>query len=112
MTRVYSSPDWIMVQTFKSVLDSYGIPCEVQGEYRSSAMGEVPPTECWTELWVLDDRRVEEARTILAHPEHEPLHEQPSTICGRCGERIEVPFDRCWKCGTARPVEADGKEIR
>lgn len=112
MTRVYSSADWMMVQTFKSVLDSYGIPCEVRGEFRSSVMGEVPPTECWTELWVLDEERVEEARAVLARAEQEPLQERPSTTCGRCGELIEGPFDRCWKCGTVRPAGAEGKEMR
>ncbi len=112
MTQVYSSPDWMMVQTFKSVLDSYGIPCEVRGEYRSSAMGEVPPTECWTELWVLDDHRVEEAQDILARAKDAPPEQGPSTTCRCCGERIEGPFDRCWKCGTARPDEAEGKETR
>lgn len=70
-------------------------------------MGEVPPTECWIELWVLDDRRGEEARGILARAENEPLPQQPPTVCDRCGERIEGPFDRCWRCGRARPEEAE-----
>ena len=112
MTRVYSSPDWMMVQTFKSVLDSYGIACEVQGEYRGSAMGQIPPTECWSELWVLDEGRVDEARRILARAEEAPLYERPPTTCSRCGERIEGPFDRCWQCGTPRPNGAHGKETR
>lgn len=101
-----------MVQTFRSVLDSYGIPCEVQGEFRGSAMGQVPPTECWSELWVLDDRRVEEARRILARAESEPLPQRPPATCSQCGERIDGPFDRCWNCGMARPEEENGNETR
>lgn len=99
MIKVYTSPDWLLVQTFKSVLDSYGIACEVKSEFPIGTRDRIAITE----LWVLDDARADEARNILAHAEQkgQPMH--PSWKCGKCGELIEGQFDQCWQCGNRRP---------
>ena len=102
MIKVYTSSDWALVQTMKTVLESYGIACKVLGEFRTSAAGELPPAECWPELWVLDDKRADEALKILAQSEQAGQQDRGSWTCGKCGELIEGQFDQCWQCGSSR----------
>lgn len=85
----------------KTVLESYEIDCEVLGEYRTSATGELPPGQCWPELWVLDDSRADEALEILAQSEQAGRQDRGAWTC-TCGEVIEGQFDQCWRCGNSR----------
>ena len=96
MTKVYGSPDWTLVHIFKSVLESYGIPCEVKAEFPIGTRATIPITE----LWVLDESKVDEARSILAQKDQQSAD---SWKCGKCGELIEAQFDQCWQCGNRRP---------
>lgn len=81
---------------FKSVLESYGIPCEVKAEFPIGTRATIPITE----LWVLDESKVDEARSILAQKDQQSAD---SWKCGKCGELIEAQFDQCWQCGNRRP---------
>jgi hypothetical protein len=45
MRKIYSSLNGLEVHNLKNVLESRGIACEVRGEYRRSAMGEIPISE-------------------------------------------------------------------
>ncbi len=92
-----------MVYVMKNVLETHDIECVVQGEYRRSAVGEIPPLEAWIELWVLDETRVREAQRIIEAAQSEADTEQQPWRCPKCGEELEGQFDQCWKCGTERP---------
>ncbi|MFZ0930290.1 MAG: DUF2007 domain-containing protein [Syntrophobacteraceae bacterium] len=52
MRKVYTYQDPMMVYHMKNILEIHGIECVVQGEYRRSGVGEIPPTEAWLELWI------------------------------------------------------------
>lgn len=97
MTRIYSSLNSMDVYNLKNVLESAGIECEVRGEYRRSAIGELPVGESFIELWIVDDDRLEEARAILDAPPTRPWS------CPKCGESVEAGFGQCWSCGYDRP---------
>jgi rubrerythrin len=99
MRKIYSSLNGLEVHNLKNVLESRGIACEVRGEYRRSAMGEIPISESFIELWIVNDDDREEVRRILDGPQ------ELSAVwtCPDCGESIEAAFDRCWKCQTFRP---------
>ena len=45
--RIYSAPVLAQVAHIKHILEMHGIECRIQGEYRSGAAGEIPPTEAW-----------------------------------------------------------------
>lgn len=62
MVRIYTSQDWGLVNTFKSLLETYGIRCEVKG---GAPIG-FEQQACFTELWVFDDSKVQEAQNILS----------------------------------------------
>ena len=63
--RIYSAPVLAQVTHMKHVLKMHDIECHIQGEYRSGAAGEIPPTETWPELWVVDPSNVEEAKRLV-----------------------------------------------
>ncbi|MGA3115300.1 MAG: DUF2007 domain-containing protein [Syntrophobacteraceae bacterium] len=102
MRKVYTYQDPMMVYHMKNILAIHGIECVVQGEYRRSGVGEIPPTEAWLELWILDDWRLVEAQQILDKAREDPVTEQETWRCPKCAEELEGQFDQCWKCGTER----------
>ena len=85
----------MLVQTFKSILESYGIACGVKDEFPIGTRERIAITE----LWVLDHTRAEEARNILAQPERTDQPGAASWKCRKCEEVIEGQFDQCWQCG-------------
>jgi len=99
MIRIQSSLNSTEIHNLKNVLESYGIACEVRGEFRRSAMGEIPITDSFVELWVIDDDQEEAARRILADAQTTPVG---LWTCSSCGEAVEEQFDQCWNCQASR----------
>ncbi len=86
MTRVYSSPDWMLVDTYRMILESYGIGSDAR----------------ITGLWVLDDAKPDRARSIIAQTDMRGPGNAAHWRCGKCGEHTKGPYDQCWKCGSPR----------
>jgi hypothetical protein len=106
--RVYSAQNTLMVDHLKHVLDAESIDCVVRNRFASGAAGRLPPTECWTELWILDDAQFAQAHALV-----EQAFEQDDGAgggaweCPRCGEQLEPQFEACWKCCTLRGAAAE-----
>jgi Putative prokaryotic signal transducing protein len=96
LKRIYSSYNRIAVHHFRNVLEAHGIPAVVRNELLSSAMGELPPAECQTELWVPAGEAAR-ALAVLDSPA-----EGEAWICAACGEQAEPQFTQCWRCGAGR----------
>jgi hypothetical protein len=99
MKKIYTSPDRMMVFHFKNILESYHIDCIVKNEYLAGAAGELPPNECWPELWI-DDDKYDQAVSILEQTE--TFQTLPTWTCTHCGEVLEGQFTACWQCGESR----------
>lgn len=95
MIRLHTSPSAVEIRNLQNVLETEGIACEVRGEFRKTAVGELPPNECWVELWLRDDADEAAARRIL--DASEDADRSPWT-CTHCGESVEGQFARCWNC--------------
>ncbi len=85
------------------MLELRGIYTTVRNENLHSVMGSIPPTECWIELWILDDDRTEEASQIVDSISSEPREAEYDWRCAGCGERIGGQFTDCWNCGSPSP---------
>ena len=98
-----------MVGHLRNILEDHGIRCVVKNEYLVGGAGELPPTECWPELWVqreIDYRRAEALiREVLAAE----AFTGRAWTCPQCNERLEGQFDQCWSCGTLRPEQRTRK---
>ena len=99
MKKVYSSQDSLMIWHLKNILENHGIHPMLKGEYLGGVAGEVPPIECWPELWVVEDSQYDQARKII----ETALSSKGSTSqpwkCPGCSEEIEGQFTECWNCG-------------
>ncbi len=102
MKSLYCNADWTKVVYLKQALQDYGIQCVVKNEYLAGAVGQIPATECWPELWVLDPECIEAARRLMKSILVEPRHSAESWQCRVCGETSEGQFTDCWRCGASR----------
>lgn len=101
MKKVYSAENLPMSGYIKSLLESCGIECVLRNQNLAGAMGELPPIECWPEVWVLDDDDYDEALHIVRSATSETDAGNDDWQCP-CGEHIEGQFRVCWSCGSER----------
>jgi hypothetical protein len=89
----------------KGLLESNGIRSEVRGEALFGVRGEIPFTEAFPEIWVLNDDQVGEALNVLRNRsrESDEVDELQLWRCSNCGETLESQFTACWSCNTDRP---------
>lgn len=102
MKKVYSAKDPLMVSHLKNVLSTFEIRSVTRNLDLSSAAGELPPIDCWPELWVVHDEELAEARAILKKTLAPLESVKKPWRCRGCGEEIEGQFSECWKCGRSR----------
>jgi hypothetical protein len=102
MKRIYSAKDPLMVGHLKNVLATFGIHCVARNLDLISAAGELPPIECWPELWVVDEAKAARAKGILKRTLAPLASVKRAWVCGGCGETIEGQFAECWNCGRDR----------
>lgn len=102
MTRVHSAPHPFELENLRNVLQLEGISSEVRTPFLGAARGDVPSTECWSELWVLDDEDVDRALLVIRSAREPAERTEASWKCATCGEASEGQFGACWRCGVAR----------
>jgi Putative prokaryotic signal transducing protein len=99
MKRIHSAKDPLMIGHLKNVLATFGIRCIARNLDLISAAGELPPIECWPELWVVDDEKVARAEWVLRRTLAPLQSVKKPWLCTGCGETIEGQFSECWNCG-------------
>ncbi len=100
MLKVFSAQNGFEVHNLKHALESRGIECEIRGEHLNAGVGDLPPIECWAELWIVEDSMKEMAERIVASAGEQ--QGKPWT-CPRCEEPVDGEFGQCWKCQAYRP---------
>jgi hypothetical protein len=88
-------------ETLKSILEKAKIPCMIRNEYLSMALGELAPSDCSPELWILNDEDYPRAKRIVDAWRNAWIEDDGPWIC-ICGEAIEGQFNSCWKCEKER----------
>ena len=97
--------DNVQLQLLKALLERNGIEYLVKSENMFAIAGGVPFTECYPELWVMNDADFVRASKLVhawLQPSAQP---QAAWRCGTCFEMIEGQFDVCWNCEAVRPEE-------
>ena len=102
MTRIHSAPHPFVLENLRNVLQMEGIASEVRTPFLGAARGDIPATECWSELWVLDDREAERASSVIRSALEPSGPAESVWKCRSCGEESEAQFGACWQCGSAR----------
>jgi hypothetical protein len=65
MRKIYCAKDPLMIAHLRNVLGLHGIECVIRKVDLAAGAGELPPVECWPELWIIDDARLAEGAAIL-----------------------------------------------
>jgi hypothetical protein len=103
MKKLYAAHLPFMVEQMKMILESNHIACVLRNAYLGGAAGELPPSECWPELWVLDARQYPRASELLEAFLRSLDDSAPAWRCDACGEQVGGQFGSCWRCGHDRP---------
>ena len=88
------------IQMLKAGLEELGIPCLVRNENLAMARGEIPISECFPELWILNDGDFAKAFTWAGEWRDAKHTSRIPWVCPNCHETLEGQFTSCWQCGT------------
>jgi hypothetical protein len=102
VTKVHSAPHPFVLENLRNILQVEGISSEVRTPFLGAARGDLPSTECWSELWILDDEEADRAMGVIRSALEPSEHTEASWKCKKCGEESEGQFGACWRCGSAR----------
>lgn len=101
MKRLATAPNIAIATLWADMLTGGGIPASVQRYFASSIAGEIPPDQALPEIWIADAAQFDAARRLLDELRHPPVRRW---VCPGCSERIDGPFEQCWRCGAAMPA--------
>jgi hypothetical protein len=97
MRKLYSAESILLIAHLRNVLEAEGIAAFIRNDRLAGALGEIPFTECWPELWIRNPGDVLRARALITDELHRPVARE-SWTCSRCGEVLGGQFSDCWRC--------------
>jgi len=101
MKLIYSHPNPFLVYNAKNILEAHFLKVELKNEFSAGAVGELPPTDNWLELWLYQDSHFDLAEKLLA--EVNAQFSGSDWHCVLCGETNGKNFEFCWSC-SALPI--------
>jgi hypothetical protein len=102
MKRLFTSSDQIAVAQLKGILESEGILCILKNEMLTGLAGEVPFTETFPEVWVVNPGDYDRAEAIKREWRQVVSSTGQNWTCPTCGEILEPQFSSCWRCNAPR----------
>ena len=75
-----------------------GIEARVLNEHAQGGMGEIPFTQVYPEIWIMQESDSVQAREIIAAFERPPSSHK-TIRCKACAEINPPGFEICWHCG-------------
>lgn len=102
MKSVFSTQDLLLIGHLRNLLVNEGIPCDVRTPFLAAAKGDLPVTDCWSQLWISNDEDLETALGVIQTALRAGYGPKELWACSRCGEQLEGQFEECWQCGAAR----------
>ena len=98
MQRVYTAGTLIEAHLIQQMLKAESIKALVFNENAQGALGELPTTETWPEVWIEDNSCEQLARSIIKHYDSSTSSEM-CRRCEQCEEENPSNFELCWSCG-------------
>ena len=105
MKRVYSEHSPLFIYHLKDLLEEKGIAAIIKNEFLGGGAGELPPTEVWPELWVVENRDDDAAKKIVLNFIESTKSLSRDWVCAVCGENVEGQFKVCWNCGSVHNID-------
>ncbi len=86
----------------KRMLETARIASMIRNENLAGGVGEIPFTECYPELWLLDANDYPRAMEVLKSWRDAIARPTAVWVCPGCDEVLDGQFSACWQCGTER----------
>lgn len=98
MKKLCSTANIIEAQLLADLLKQDGIDVRVFNQYAVGALGEIPFTHTYPELWVVNDRDLSRANAVTSAAAR-ALASDANKPCRGCGEPLAADLLSCWNCG-------------
>lgn len=103
MKSIYTTQDLLTIGHLRNLLVHEGIACEVKTPFLAAAKGDLPVTDCWSQLWIVNEQDAPRALAVIDAALARGAEAQIPWKCPECAEEVEGQFGACWRCGSARP---------
>ena len=97
MKLVYTAENLIDAKIVSDILESQSIESTLLNTNLSGAVGEIPFTQVFPEVWITDDEKYNDAKNIISDYGEESSKEE--YVCSYCNEDVPSNFSSCWNCG-------------
>lgn len=97
MELIHTTEDLISIHHAKNLLETAGLESVIKNHSLSGLTGEIPIQECWPQLWLVDESKMELAQKIIAEIKA-PEVKGEIWVCENCGEKHSSQFSDCWNC--------------
>ena len=98
MKRVFTCSNTLELQAYKEALKRADIDIFVKNEYIAGAIGEVPFTEAWPEIWIIQETDEQDAIDLCQKLEQEMKKPKQEWQCHHCDEINDGSFEFFWQC--------------
>lgn len=98
MKKIYSAANLMEAHIILDLLMHAGINARLFNENAQGALGEIPFTHAYPDIWVSNDSDVERGKEIVRRYELSPI-DAGIIFCKACGEENPANFQLCWQCG-------------
>lgn len=98
MEKVYEAANLPEAHLVLHLLHEAGIAARVFNENAHGAVGELPFTHVYPEIWLQHQADIARARELLARYENRDT-DPGMTSCPSCEEENPANFELCWQCG-------------
>jgi len=102
MRHVYTAATLPEAHLILRQLESVGINGWVFNENAQGAIGELPVTETWPNVWIVQNHQFRAARAVIERFESSSESE---LLCNSCGEISPGRFEVCWQCRAFLPTQ-------
>ncbi len=97
MHKLYTAANLPEAYLVLELLRAAGIEAHVFNENAQGGLGQIPFTDAYPELWLVNEADVGRARQVVA--EYERSADGAEVRCAACGEQNPSSFQICWHCG-------------
>lgn len=98
MKKIYSAANLMEAHIVMDLLLHAGIKVRLFNENAQGALGEIPFTHAYPDIWVTNDNDAERGKEIVGRYERSPV-DTGIKFCNACGEENPGNFQLCWQCG-------------
>jgi Putative prokaryotic signal transducing protein len=104
MKRIYTAAHLLEAQLVVDLLEQAGIAAHIFNANAMSALGDLPMSAAWPQVWIVQAHQERHARAIIAAYQ-QPRAARSGKVCAACSEASPGEFELCWNCGAALPVD-------